>query len=199
MQDKAFRRGVRFTSAPVPLSYSDFFSLCSFALVLSPSCSRHFLVLSQIWSLFLLLISFSLPGESQKMKSCEQATASECVRACAWVCRCASLGCSVNCPTDESIQAAQSVAFSRKPICCLIDLSKDKPMLYFGALNILKAVNSVKSRARWELRTERFNMWQHLLGTCRTWFLFKWFIDMHNSWFMKLNITMSLSQTVFLK
>lgn len=50
-----------------------------------------------------------------------------CVPVC--VDGCASLGRGLNCPTDESIQAAQSVAFSRKPIWSLIDLSKDKTTL----------------------------------------------------------------------
>lgn len=65
---------------------------------------------------------------------------------------CASLGCSLKYPTDESMRRqsidTQSVAFSRKPICCLIDLSKDKTTLYFGGLSIWKAVNSVRSRER---------------------------------------------------
>lgn len=61
---------------------------------------------------------------------------------------CASLGCSLKYPTDESIRGAQSVAFSRKPTCCLIDSSKDKTTLYFGGLSIWKAVNSIRPRER---------------------------------------------------
>lgn len=148
MQDKALWRGVHSTSIPAPLSSSLSLFLCITSL---SSCSfplSCYIVLSKVWSLFLVLISFFPPGESQKMKPCEQTKDSGCV----CVCGCVSLGCILNCPTDESIHAAQSVAFSRKPICCLIDLSKDKTTLYFGGLSIWKAVNSVRSGERKRIR-----------------------------------------------
>lgn len=100
---------------------------CSPALLclpLRPSFSCYTL-LSPVSSLFLVLISFSPPGEAQKMKS--------------W----RTLGVFVlllglSSEPESRCKQRDPAAFSRKPICRLIDVSKDKTLLYFCRLGHLK-------------------------------------------------------------
>ena len=138
-------RALHSRSIPVPLSYPPPLSLLtspSPRLSLASPFSLHCVIRGLI-----PVLSFNIFLSSRWISENETlwATRGLCVCVCVCVCGCVSLGCSLNCRTDESIQAAQSVAFSRKPICCLIDLSKDKTTLYFGGLSIWKAVNSVRS------------------------------------------------------